>query len=67
LRKETIPVLDSRDHGARVDVVELVVEDPILFAVIYEEFAIGWDLGGLDRAQVCAKHASRWMLISELN
>lgn len=41
--EEAVPVLDGGDHGAGVDVVEEVVEDPVLIAVVDEECAVWRD------------------------
>lgn len=50
-----------------MDVVELIVKDPFLLAVVNQEFAIRWYLGRLDWTQISAENTSGRMLVRKFN
>ena len=43
LRQELLPVSKRSGHAAYVDVVELIMEGPFVFGVVYLEFKIRRD------------------------
>ena len=54
---QQLPIFDSDSDGARVNVVELVVEDPGRGHVVDDELDVRWYDAGLDRREVYSYYA----------